>query len=89
MVNDEARIAELRRNAVQHQANRGTTRGYSVRVVYWGERAEECETTGYIAAVNVDSIRLAVLNRLGGGFRTLGFRRVVSIERAPWTEATP
>jgi hypothetical protein len=80
--NSPERVEELRRHAAQHQANRDTTRGYSVRVVYWGERGEECETTGYIAAVNLDSIRLAVLNRLGGGFRTLGFRRVTAVGEA-------
>jgi hypothetical protein len=87
-VNDEARIAELRAHATAHQANRGSSRGYSIRVVYWGEGGEEREVVGYITAVNVDSIRLAILNQFGGGFRTLGFRRVVSLERAPWTEAT-
>ena len=88
--NDSERIAELRRHAVAHQGARrqGGQGGYSVVVRAWEPDGSLSETTGFLSAVNVDSVRVAILARLGGGFKTLPFWRMASIERAPWTEAS-
>ena len=88
--NDEARVTELRWNALRHQANRvgvdGELRGYSVQVRFWERGGGESRAIGYISSVSMFAIRVAVLKRLGGGFRTVPLGRVITIERAPRIE---
>jgi len=91
-VNGAERIAELRRHATAHQGARSRSGGdgYSVIVRSWEPDGSTSETVGFIAATNLDSVRIAVLARLGGGFKTLPFWRMASIERAPFVaEAKP
>jgi hypothetical protein len=85
--NSEERIAELRRHALNHAAARGPAsrgQGYPVVVRAWEADGSTSEHAGFINAVAAPYVRLVLLKRTGGGVLSISFRRVVSIERAPY-----